>query len=93
MENKKEPKIHVLYYTPGKNMKGLHQIMTNLQKLWGSNVIALPKDVMRLAREEMSLQDLINIRNMFNRIIDTKTHEMNQGDSPTSEENPTSETN
>lgn len=91
MENK-EPKIHVLYYTPGKNMKGLHQIMSNLQKLWGNHVIALPKDVMKLAKEEMSLNDLINMRNMLNGYI-FRIQKEQKGNRPTSEENNTSETN
>ena len=88
MENR-EPKIHVVYYTPGKNMQGLNKLMANLQKIWGNHVIALPKDIMRLAKEEMSLRDLINMRNMFNSYI---ARIQNEGNRPTSD-NTNTETN
>lgn len=84
---KKEQKMHVVYYTPGKNMQGLHKLMGNLQKLWGSNVIALPKDVIKLAQNEMSIEDLINLRTMINKIIANKMKEKNQGNRPSSENN------
>jgi hypothetical protein len=69
-------RIHVLYYVPGKNMMGLQRLMSNLRQLWGKNIIALPKDLTKLAQNEMSVNELIGIRNMLNGIIMSHQREL-----------------
>lgn len=68
MDNQ-EKNIHVLYYTPGKNIMGLNKAMQSLHKLYGDRVIALPKDITCFDKNSISIQDLLNIRQMINIFI------------------------
>lgn len=70
--NLDEKNIHVLYYTPGKNIMGLNKAMQSLHKLYGDRVIALPKDITRFDKNSISIQDLLNIRSMINILISQK---------------------
>lgn len=78
LKETEEKKIHVLYYKVGANMQGLSRIMQQLRNLYGNRIIALPKDVIKLEKEALSLQDLLNIRSTINLLIMDKLREENQ---------------
>lgn len=75
--DKEEKKIHVLYYKVGSNVQGLSRIMQQLRKLYGNKIIALPKDVTELSRNDLSINDLLSIRTAINLLIMDKLSDEN----------------
>lgn len=73
-----EKKIHVLYYTIGRNIQGLNQAMQQLKRLYGDRIIALPKDLTNLDFNAISIQDLLNIRTSINLLISERLAAENQ---------------
>jgi len=69
LKETEEKKIHVLYYKLGTSPQGLNNSMQQLRKLYGDRIIALPKDITKLEKDALSVQDLLNIRATINMLI------------------------
>jgi hypothetical protein len=78
LKETEEKKIHVLYYKVGANMQGLSRIMQQLKNLYGDRIIALPKDITKLEKDALSLQDLLNLRSTINLWIMDKLRAENE---------------
>jgi hypothetical protein len=78
LKETEEKKIHVLYYKVGANMQGLSRIMQQLRNLYGDRIIALPKDITKLEKDALSLQDLLTLRSTINLWITEKLRAENE---------------
>lgn len=82
LKETEEKKIHVLYYKLGANPQGLSRTMQQLRNLYGDRIIALPKDIAELKKDDLSIQDLLNIRAAINMLIVDKLNAENNSLQP-----------